>query len=272
MTNVYILLDRSGSMGSIWDEAIESINTYANGVKDTARIYVAAFDSVAYDVLRTISADKWVDLQTSEAHPRGSTPLFDAAGKLIETVEKDKPEKAVLVFMTDGYENNSTEFSHDTIKKRLKWVEKNGWAVVFLGANFDKVDEAGKMFGASKGSTVNFRSGKMNEGMSYLVSKTMSYSSLETSGLSADAVDGVFAFTDTERSSLSGQPVSSEKKEKTKDKEDKKDKDKDDNILSSLANTVLSALNDIDEAKTKSNEKKKSTPRGAKKKGSANNA
>lgn len=32
--NVYILLDRSGSMGSLWEEALGSINGYVKGLTD----------------------------------------------------------------------------------------------------------------------------------------------------------------------------------------------------------------------------------------------
>ena len=72
-----MLLDRSGSMTSLWDEAIGSINGYVSALEDPdTQVYLAVFDSLSYDVLRECKAMDWDAVLPSEVAPRGSTPLI----------------------------------------------------------------------------------------------------------------------------------------------------------------------------------------------------
>jgi hypothetical protein len=113
----YILLDRTGSMEPIWNEALSSVNAYADGLaaldggpRVDADITLAVFDAqdgLKFDVLRQgVDAGDWNDVTTREVTPRGMTPLYDAIGRIVSLAEKDKPEKAVLVIMTDGDRNS----------------------------------------------------------------------------------------------------------------------------------------------------------------------
>jgi hypothetical protein len=200
--NIYVLIDRSGSMASLWSEAIGSVNAYASKVAD-ARKYVAVFDNTSYDVLRDLNADKWVDIQTNEAHPRGMTPLYDATGKILDKVFSDKPEKAVIVIMTDGEENCSTEYSQTAIKARLADAEKLGWQVVFLGANFDKVAQESAKVGVRTNRSVNMTKGLLGSGMEMLAEKTMVYAATQDVSAYASTMD----FTEEEMNRLSGKIV-----------------------------------------------------------------
>ena len=116
----YILLDRTGSMSDIWDEALGSVNAYAASVGEAdegeiedadieTTVTLAVFDyqeSLQFDVLRKdVTSENWTDVTNDEANPRGMTPLFDAIGRMVSLAEADKPEKAVIVIMTDGHEN-----------------------------------------------------------------------------------------------------------------------------------------------------------------------
>ena len=105
----YILLDRTGSMSSIWDEALTSVNAYAASVGEADEgeiegsdiktdVTLAIFDfqeSMQFDVLREkVGAEDWTDVTNEEANPRGMTPLFDAIGRMVSLAEADDPEKA----------------------------------------------------------------------------------------------------------------------------------------------------------------------------------
>jgi len=92
----YILLDRTGSMSSIWDEALTSVNTYAKDVSTAEKgetddletsVTLAVFDAqqgLQFDVLRNnIAKGQWADVTNDEASPRGMTPLFDAIGQIV---------------------------------------------------------------------------------------------------------------------------------------------------------------------------------------------
>lgn len=149
----YILLDRTGSMEPIWSEALSSVNAYADGLASLdggprvdADITLAVFDAqdgLQFDVLRnSVDAERWNDVTTNEVSPRGMTPLYDAIGRIVSLAEKDRPEKAIIVIMTDGEENSSTEMNNAAAKAALDRARSKGWEVVFLGAEFSNFEDA----------------------------------------------------------------------------------------------------------------------------------
>ena len=185
----YILLDRTGSMSSIWDEALTSVNAYAASVGEADEgeiegsdiktdVTLAIFDfqeSMQFDVLREkVGAEDWTDVTNEEANPRGMTPLFDAIGRMVSLAEADDPEKAVIVIMTDGLENSSRELTRDGAKAALDRAEAKGWEVVFLGAEFARFDDA-EAVGVSASKTMAVGQGSMRDSMSALAKKSRAY-------------------------------------------------------------------------------------------------
>jgi uncharacterized protein with von Willebrand factor type A (vWA) domain len=73
---VYVLLDRSGSMQNLWEEALSSINVYAKGLTKETKIVLALFDSDSFDVIRDTTVADWKDLNQDEATPRSMTPCM----------------------------------------------------------------------------------------------------------------------------------------------------------------------------------------------------
>jgi hypothetical protein len=177
--NVYLLVDRSGSMASNWLETLGSINGYVEKLEDDVNIFLAVFDStdkVEFNVLRETNAKAWRPLTESEISPRGSTPLYDATGKIIDQMVKDNPERAVLVVMTDGYENASKEYSLDAVKGRLKEIERKDWPTVFLGADFSKVTSyISSTFTINSSNIINTSAATRGMAMGALATKTGSY-------------------------------------------------------------------------------------------------
>lgn len=175
--HAYILLDRTGSMQSIWDEALGSVNAYVKALGD-GHVTLAVFDAnegLQFDVLRAgVSSATWKDVTNAEAAPRGMTPLFDAIGRMIALAEKDNPDRAVLVIMTDGQENASRELKKDDVKAALDRIEKRGWQVVFLGAEFAKFDDA-EAVGLAVGKRMAMSTGSMVASMSKLAQKSRGY-------------------------------------------------------------------------------------------------
>ena len=178
--NVYILLDRSGSMSTLWNEAIGSINGYVANLKKTDKIHLAVFDSVSHDVMRDCKVKDWKDVSDKEVEPRGGTPLYDSCGKVMAVAEADKAKKTVLVVMTDGYENSSKEHTQASIKAKVKSFEDRKWEVVFLGANFDSVESVSGSVGVASGKTLNYGAGNFARGMDVLAASTMAYASAGT--------------------------------------------------------------------------------------------
>ena len=181
----YILLDRSGSMQSLWVEALSSVNAYAkelakktDGPAPDSHITLAVFDEQAglrFDVLRRKQpALHWETVTDADASPRGMTPLLDALVRIIALADADKPDKAVIVVMTDGQENASKEVTRDGVKAALERVKAKGWEVVFLGANFDNIADASSV-GVGLGQQMAMSAGTMNESMSRLAKKSRAY-------------------------------------------------------------------------------------------------
>lgn len=54
-------------------------------------------------------------------------------------------DKVLFVIVTDGLENASREFSYSDVKKMIEAHEGDGWEFLFLGANIDAAEEAGKI-------------------------------------------------------------------------------------------------------------------------------
>ena len=203
----YILLDRTGSMSGIWDEALMSVNAYAASVGEAdegeiegadikTAVTLAVFDyqeSLQFDVLRKdVPAEKWTDVTNDEANPRGMTPLFDAIGRVISLAEADKPEKAVIVIMTDGHENSSKEITRDGAKAALDRAKANGWEVVFLGAEFASFGDADAV-GMSASKTMAVGQGRMQDSMSALAKKSRAYGKGEEAEIVFDKADRAVA-------------------------------------------------------------------------------
>lgn len=158
LTPVYslVILDKSGSMESIRKEAIDGYNETLGTIRaaqlkhmDTQRHYVslAAFCSCGIDMIYDKTPIKDADKLTPEKYqPCCCTPLFDAIGTTIRKLRKDIkdcPDAAVLVtIITDGYENDSKEWTGPAVKKLIDKCKAEGWMVSFIGAGEDVVKVA----------------------------------------------------------------------------------------------------------------------------------
>ena len=173
--NAYILLDRSGSMESLWKEALGSINGYVKELPKDANVFMAVFDSNGYDVIRNTIAGEWKPLSNDDAMPRGGTPLFDASSRMMLRILDDKPDKAVFVTMTDGEENSSQHFKQVHVKTLVKDLEKLDYQILFLGANFDKVGDVANQYGIKSANWTNITPVNLNMTMSTLGTASMNY-------------------------------------------------------------------------------------------------
>lgn len=154
MQHDFILLDRSGSMINLWDEALNSINTYARKLADEkvdTGITICTFDKatmhgpdpILFELIRDrITPGTIRPLTKDEMMPRGFTPLNDAVGKIVTMARAGNYNRVAIIIMTDGLENCSRELSTDAAKALLDSCRARGWQVIFLGANFDNAAQA----------------------------------------------------------------------------------------------------------------------------------
>jgi hypothetical protein len=172
-------------MQSLWVEALSSINAYARELANTtdgdavdSHVTLAIFDGqegLQFDLLRRqVPALHWESVTDREAAPRGMTPLLDALGRIIALAEADNPDRAVIVVMTDGQENASREVTRDGARAALERVKKKGWDVVFLGANFDNIDDAVSV-GVAGAQQMAMSPGTMDRSMAPMARKSRAY-------------------------------------------------------------------------------------------------
>ena len=171
---VNILLDRSGSMDSLWTEAINSINAYVDQLDPKTKINLAVFDN-QYEVIRNCLVKDWSPLTVDTVRPRGLTALYDSIMRSIETAKSINADKTVLVVMTDGFENASKSTSLNTVKTALTAFRDRGWEDVFLGANFDKINLVGASMGVPLHKMADYTKDTMVMNMANLGTRTMSY-------------------------------------------------------------------------------------------------
>jgi uncharacterized protein with von Willebrand factor type A (vWA) domain len=180
---VYILLDRSGSMSTQWNDTLGAINAYVTELAGDTNVYIACFDSgynndVSYDVLRNTTVNGFKPLTTADAQPRGGTPLYDSAARLLDHAFNESPERAYIIFMTDGYENTSKKFNQTAIKEKIARAEDRKWEVVFLGANFDKVTDQAVAMGVDFTKSYNISTSNLADEMKWMASNSMAYASV----------------------------------------------------------------------------------------------
>lgn len=167
LTEIVFILDRSGSMQGLEKDTIGGYNSMLEKQKKApgeAIISTVLFDDVI-EVLHNRNDIKDVKPITDEEYyVRGCTALLDAVGCSIHHIgnvhkyarDEDRPEKTLFVITTDGMENASRRYSYDSIKKMIeKQKEKYGWEFIFLGANIDAVEVAGR-FGINAENAANY--------------------------------------------------------------------------------------------------------------------
>ena len=153
--DIIFIMDRSGSMTGFSEDTIGGFNSFIEKEKEKdINTYVTTilFDN-DYEILyERKEINKVEKLTEKEYWPRGTTALLDAIGKTITSFERKIDGKALVVIMTDGYENASVEFSKKQIKEM---IDKHDWEFIYLGAEIDSYSEASQ-FGFSKSRIANY--------------------------------------------------------------------------------------------------------------------
>ncbi|HAR37767.1 MAG TPA: hypothetical protein DCS09_03870, partial [Porphyromonadaceae bacterium] len=134
---ILCVLDRSGSMSSIMEEAVSAFNGFVEQQKTLpakANLTLVAFDheyTVVYDKVKLAEVQP---LKVSDVPPRGMTALNDAIGRAMANVTS---KNVVMLIQTDGHENASKEYTSEAVKKLIEEKKAIGWDISFIGAGID---------------------------------------------------------------------------------------------------------------------------------------
>lgn len=143
-------------MESIRDATIDGFNEFLSAqrsVPGKTRWTLTQFDKNSWwndsaassdieVVYRDVKGRDVPKLSRATFEPRGSTPLLDAVGATLTSIKAKKKQLVVVVILTDGMENASTEYTREAVQKLTKEREEWGWQFVYLGANQDAFAEA----------------------------------------------------------------------------------------------------------------------------------
>ncbi|MBR6350974.1 MAG: VWA domain-containing protein [Firmicutes bacterium] len=168
LTELVMILDRSGSMGGLESDTIGGFNGMIEKQKKEegeALVSVVLFDDRMDVIYDRVDIRKIEPMTDKQYYVRGTTALLDAVGRAVHHIknvhkyirEEDVPEKTIFVITTDGLENASREYSYDAVKKLIEQQkEEKNWEFMFLGANIDAVKEAGRIgISASRAARYN---------------------------------------------------------------------------------------------------------------------
>ena len=205
LTDITMVIDRSGSMQSIRTDAEGGINSFIEQQKQEpseANVTLVQFDTDYEFVhsgvpIRKVPAFKLV--------PRGSTALLDAVGRAINETgarlaameESQRPGLVVFVIVTDGEENSSREFTRDQIRTMVEHQQSAyKWQFTFLAANQDAFAAGGSM-GIAQDGIAAYSMGKVRGSWDAAAKKM---SRMRKAAGEGAAVDN--KFTDEERGEM----------------------------------------------------------------------
>jgi len=187
LTELVFIIDRSGSMSGLEADTIGGFNgLLEKQKKETGEAYVSVvlFDDQTEVLYDRVDIQKVELMNDKQYYVRGCTALLDAVGGAIHHIknvhryarEEDVPEKTLFIITTDGMENASSQYSYDKVRRMIEHEkEKYHWEFLFLGANIDAVQVAGR-FGIKENRAVRYEHDEVGTRLNYeVMSKAVSF-------------------------------------------------------------------------------------------------
>lgn len=172
-SEIAFILDRSGSMSSMSQAAIDGFNEFLQGQQQTldndghplpADFTLILFDHEYLPAVQRQPIAEVKPLSRETFQPRGNTALLDAIGRTIDELgaklaampEGDRPRKVIIAILTDGHENSSRHYSLGDVHEKIRHqTDVYAWEFLFLAANQDAIAAASAM-GIESGNVSNF--------------------------------------------------------------------------------------------------------------------
>jgi len=145
-----IILDESGSMGSISKTIIQGFNEIVQTVKGIEKEYpeqehfisLVTFNGLGHKTLHFADpVSKLEMIDDSRYQPAASTPLYDAIGfsctKLKSVLGNSTDYNVLVTILTDGEENASTEYNGPAVKRMIEELKNHNWTFTYIGTDHD---------------------------------------------------------------------------------------------------------------------------------------
>lgn len=160
-----MILDKSGSMHGLEADTIGGFNAMIEKEKKLGidvRVTTVLFNDKMDRLYEHREIRNVRPLTERTYETGGTTALLDAVGDTILHMEQSgaadrQGTKVIVVIITDGMENASTEFTKAKVKELISdKQEKAGWDFIYLGANIDAAEEADAI-GVRKANAVTYK-------------------------------------------------------------------------------------------------------------------
>ena len=142
-----IILDESGSMLSIKNEAInnvnESLQTILKAQKENPDqehyVTFVSFNNEHKTLWNCIPANEAKIITDKDYNPDCMTALYDAMGFSLNALRHNVADndRVLVTIVTDGMENASREYNGNAIKILVDELKAKGWVFAYMGANHD---------------------------------------------------------------------------------------------------------------------------------------
>lgn len=165
-TYVAIVLDKSGSMDSIREEARTSFNEQIKKIQEESKdletsICLTVFNDQIDFVKFNENVDQLPTLEEKDYEPSGWTAFYDAVCSTIRKLEDlpdiNEPSTAVLMLIiTDGQENSSKKFTGEDVSTMISRLQATDrWTFSVMGANID-LSQLAASTGIAKSNMLKF--------------------------------------------------------------------------------------------------------------------
>lgn len=157
-TYYQLIIDKSGSMSEHIEQTVEGVNQQIRRIKEIGERFpeqqlitsLTLFNHKLTNALKHVHSGQLREISYADYRPDGTTALLDAIGITLNEMQKtigqdveNDEASAVVVIVTDGYENASQSYTHNQISSMIGELELTGkWTFSYLGATLDAVQIA----------------------------------------------------------------------------------------------------------------------------------
>ena len=161
LTQVFLLLDMTGSMQDNKQATMDACNEFVEGLKADPHTKDFLFSLAVFNsniglerVVDGVQLDRAPKLDHEHYQPAGVTPLYDAMWQSMNLLEGHQGQ-VLFIVQTDGEENSSRIATRQQIVDRVAEKTAAGWQFVYLGCDIDAMQQGGEL-GIAAGNTMSY--------------------------------------------------------------------------------------------------------------------